>query len=63
MQNEDERAKQRRLAEARLESLLLPAIESLKRGEGFEVTPEYWEQLRQEARQLLAELQSAKKPE
>lgn len=38
---------------------LLAAVESLDRGEGADVTPEYWQSLRERARARLAEYQSA----
>lgn len=46
-------------AELLLERELLPAIESLERGEGLEATPEFWERLRQDARRRLSEAQDA----
>jgi antitoxin ParD1/3/4 len=46
---------ERRAKRERLEENLLEAITSLDRGEGHEVTPEYWQDLRQRARARLAE--------
>jgi antitoxin ParD1/3/4 len=56
-----DREERKRQAQAKLEGLLLEGLESLERGEGIEVTPEYWQEFRREARERLARLQAEKK--
>ena len=42
------RRDQKRVAEERLEALLLEGLDSLDAGKGIEITPEYWEKKRQD---------------
>lgn len=41
-----DREERRRRAQEKLEALLLEGLDSLERGEGVEVTPEYWKERR-----------------
>ncbi len=52
-----ERAERRKEAVAFLEREVLPAIESLERGEGLDPTPEFWDGIRAESRRRQRELQ------
>jgi len=55
----DEQRQEQRLA---LERQLMEAVASLDRGEGHDVTPEYWEELRRRARARLSEMRETPEP-
>src|SRR5262249_41700310 len=46
-------------AQAKLETLLLAAVEQLDRGEGIEMTPKFWEDLCRDLKQRLAKKTAA----
>ena len=55
--------REERQAQEQVEALLLEGVESLERGKAVEVTPEFWQAFRREARERLARARKGDTPD